>query len=313
MRAGSGGGHNGPVTRGPDQQNDAHRAGEATRAAEAAERRPVRCAVDGGVARLLPDLDRERAWLLTVDDAPQSYVDLADPTHLEFPYLRRIADVLDAAAPAGRPLDLLHLGGGALTLPRYAAASRPGSRQRVVEADGRLAELVARHLPTPAGAGITVEVADALAALDASRPGSADVVVADVFVGSRIPVHLGTLDHARACARVLRPRGVHVANLADAAPFGFLRSQLAAFAAVLDQLCLVAEPDVLGGCRFGNLVLVAGRGPLPVAELTRRAAGTGAELLHGAALAPFTAGAEPAAEPATVPQPRTPRGAFRVG
>lgn len=45
---------------------------------------PVLRAVDGGTARLLPDIDRERAWLLTVDGAPQSYVDLDDPTHLEF-------------------------------------------------------------------------------------------------------------------------------------------------------------------------------------------------------------------------------------
>ncbi|MEO3755309.1 fused MFS/spermidine synthase [Streptomyces sp. B6B3] len=289
------------MTRRTDRQDDA------------AEPRPVRRAVDGGVARLLPDVDRDRAWLLTVDDAPQSYVDLTDPTHLEFPYLRRIADVLDTHAPTGRPLDVLHLGGGALTLPRYVAATRPGSRQRVVEVDGPLAELVARHLPPPAGAGIGVEVADALGALAAAPAGSADVVVADVYVGSRIPAHLGTLDHARACARVLRPGGVHVANLADAAPFGFLRSQLAAFATVLDRLCLVAEPDVLAGRRFGNVVLVAGGAPLPVAELTRRAARSGAELLHGAALAPFVAGAAAAAEPAAVPAPRAPRGAFRVG
>ncbi|MGK5500499.1 spermidine synthase-like protein, partial [Streptomyces sp. URMC 125] len=74
-------------------------------------------AVEHGTARLLPDVDRARAWLLTVDGAPQSYVDLDDPSHLEFEYTRRIAHVLDLAAPPGAPLDVLHLGGGALTLP----------------------------------------------------------------------------------------------------------------------------------------------------------------------------------------------------
>ncbi len=39
-------------------------------------------AVDHGTAKLMPDVDRERAWLLTVDGAPQSYVDLDEPTHL---------------------------------------------------------------------------------------------------------------------------------------------------------------------------------------------------------------------------------------
>ncbi|MYW28536.1 spermidine synthase-like protein, partial [Streptomyces sp. SID2119] len=88
---------------------------------------PVIRDVDCGTARLLPDVDRDRAWLLTVDEAPQSYVDLDDPTYLEFEYVRRLAHVLDCAAPEDAPLDVLHLGGGALTLPRYVAATRPGS------------------------------------------------------------------------------------------------------------------------------------------------------------------------------------------
>lgn len=96
---------------------------------------PVSRAIDQGTAKLMPDVDRERAWLLTVDGAPQSYVDLDEPTHLEFEYVRRLGHVLDTVAEPGRALDVLHLGGGALTLPRYVAATRPGSRQEVVEYD----------------------------------------------------------------------------------------------------------------------------------------------------------------------------------
>jgi hypothetical protein len=273
---------------------------------------PVIRTVDHGTARLLPDLDREHAWLLTVDDAPQSYLDLADPTHLEFTYLRRIGHVLDTAAPAG-PLDLLHLGGGALTLPRYAAATRPGSRQRVIEADCRLADLIAGHFPLPDGTGIAVEVADALAAVLGASAASADVVVSDVFGGSRIPAHLGTLDCARACARVLRPGGCYAANLADAAPFAFLRSQLATFGAAFGWLCVIGEPGVLDGRRFGNVVLVASHDPLPVAELIRRAAATHAGVVHGAALERFIAGTTPVTDASAVPSPRPPADAFRLG
>src|ERR1044072_4671131 len=96
---------------------------------------PVTRVTDHGTAKLMPDVDRERAWLLTVDGAPQSYVDLDAPTHLEFEYARRLGDALDTVAEPGRALDVLPLGGGALTLPRYVAATRPGSRQHVVEAD----------------------------------------------------------------------------------------------------------------------------------------------------------------------------------
>ncbi|MGK5530532.1 spermidine synthase [Streptomyces sp. URMC 129] len=276
---------------------------------------PVTRTTDLGTARLLPDLDRPRAWLLTVDGAPQSYLDLDDPTYLEFEYVRLLARVLDTAAPPGRPLDVLHLGGGALTLPRYAAATRPGSGQRVIEADGRLAGLIAERLPLPGDAGIEVEIADARAALAAAAPASADVVVGDVFGGARIPAHLTTLGYARDVGRVLRPGGVYAANLADAAPFGFLRSQLATFGAVFGEMCLLAEPAVLRGRRFGNTVLVASRAPLPLAALVRLAAADAfpARVVHGAALERLVGGAVPVPEGAAVPSPRPPSGTFTVG
>ncbi len=276
---------------------------------------PVIRDVDQGTARLLPDVDRERAWLLTVDGAPQSYVDLDAPEHLEFEYARRIAHVLDSAAAPGEPLDVLHLGGGALSLPRYLAATRPGSRQHVVDADRALLEMVAEHLPLPADSGITVRAEDARAALRSRRPASVDVVIADVFGGSRVPAHLTTLPYARAAAEVLRPEGVYTANLADGAPFAFLRSQLAGFAAVFDHLCLIAEPAVLRGRRFGNTVLVASRVELPLEELARRAASDPfpARVVHGAALERLVGDARPVQEADAAPSPEPPDGAFTVG
>ncbi|MBT2386367.1 spermidine synthase [Streptomyces sp. ISL-11] len=276
---------------------------------------PVMRDVDSGTAKLLPDVDRARAWLLTVDGSPQSYVDLDDPTHLEFEYARRIAHVLDAAAPPHRALDVLHLGGGALTLPRYVAATRPGSRQRVVEADRGLLGLVAEHLPLPAGSWIEVRAADARAELEAAPDASADVIVADVFGGARVPAHLTSLEYARHCARVLRRDGRYAANLADGAPFAFLRSQVANFASVFPHVCLIAEPSMLRGRRFGNAVLVASHSELPVIALARRAAGDAfpARVEHGEALERFAAGAEPVGDAEAVGSPEPPGGAFSVG
>src|SRR5690349_11154884 len=94
--------------------------------------------VDLGYAELIPDRDRPDGWTLLVDGVPQSHVDLSNPRYLEFEYMRRLASVVDAAGPAGARLRVLHLGGGALTLPRYVVATRPGSPQRVVERDAAL-------------------------------------------------------------------------------------------------------------------------------------------------------------------------------
>ncbi|MFE1287243.1 spermidine synthase [Streptomyces sp. NPDC058751] len=276
---------------------------------------PVTRAVDHGTAKLMPDVDRERAWLLTVDGAPQSYVDLDEPTHLEFEYTRRLGHVLDTVAQPGRALDVLHLGGGALTLPRYVAATRPGSRQDVIEADKGLLEMIEECLPVPGGAGIELHRADARAWIETAAPDSADVLIADVFGGSRVPAHLTSTAYASAAERVLRPGGVYLANLADAAPFAFLRSQLATFSTVFEEVALIAEPGVLRGRRFGNAVLVACHHPLDTAALSRRTAADAfpARVEHGPALRDFIGGAAPVRDEDAVPSPEPPGGSFGIG
>ncbi len=210
---------------------------------------------------------------------------------------------------------MLHLGGGALTLPRYVAATRPGSRQDVVEADRGLLEMVVAHLPLPDGADVSLHAADARAWLEAAPDDSADVLIADVFGGSRVPAHLTSLGYVREAERVLRPDGVYLANLADAAPFAFLRSQLATLAEVFEEIALIAEPAVLRGRRFGNAVLIAAHRPLDVAALTRRTASDAfpARVEHGAALREFTGDAGPVRDDGAVPSPEPPDGAFGIG
>ncbi len=276
---------------------------------------PVTRVVDHGTAKLMPDVDRRRAWLLTVDGAPQSYVDLDAPTHLEFEYARRLGHVLDTLTEPGRPLDVLHLGGGALTLPRYLAATRPGSRQDVIEADRGLLALVAEHVPVPGDAGITLHGADARAWLETAASDSVDVLIADVFGGSRVPAHLTSVAYAREAERVLRGDGVYLANLADAAPFAFLRSQLATFSTVFEELALIAEPGILRGRRFGNAILVASHHPVDTGTLARRTASDAfpARVEHGAALRAFLGDAEPVRDENAVPSPEPPDGAFSIG
>ncbi len=290
------------------------------------ERLPVLRGTDLGRAKLLPDVDHDGGWLLTLDDTPQSYVDLGDPTHLEFEYTRRLGHLVDALdgpdgpdGPEGGAVDALHLGGGALTLPRYLAATRPGSRQRVVEVDGPLLDLVEQHLPWQGpGVDITAEVGDAreaLAALARTAPGSLDLVVADVFHGSRTPRHLTSVEFLRLAAAVLRPGGVYAANLADGAPLAFARAQTATLRAVFPQTCLIAEPPVLRGRRYGNILLVGSVGPLPVADLVRRLAGDifPARLTDGADLAAFAGRTAPVTDANATDSPPPPDGAFSVG
>ncbi|MGW0332129.1 spermidine synthase [Streptomyces sp. NPDC003011] len=270
-------------------------------------------AVDGGLAQLIPDRDRARAWTLLVDGAPQSHVDLDEPAYLSFEYQRRLGHVIDLAAPPGRPVHAVHLGGGALTLARYVAATRPRSTQQVVERDAALVQLVRRELPLAPNARIRIRATDAREGLAKVPDGWADLVIADVFSGARTPAHLTSTEFLHEVRRALKPGGLYAANLADGPPLAHLRGQIATAAACFPELALVADPTVLRGKRFGNAVLVACDHPLPLAELTRRAASDPhpGRVEHGRALTDFTGGAVPVTDAAAVASPAPPPSVFR--
>jgi spermidine synthase len=227
--------------------------------------------------------------MLLVDGTPQSYVDLDDPTYLEFEYVQVLAELVDRL-PDG-PASVVHLGGAACTLARYVAATRPGSTQVVVEADEPLAELVRAQLGTD---GFRLRTGDAREALTRLRPGSSDLVVADVFAGATVPSHLATLETVREAAALLRPGGCYALNVADSGALPFARSQAAALAEVFSHVVVVADAGVLRGRRFGNLVLAGSDAPLELDP--RRRARDGRV---------FASGVRPAtdAAPAVVPAP----------
>jgi len=281
--------------------------------ARARKAEPKRIQVDSGTAQLAPDPDRRRAFTLLLDGTAQSHVDLDDPTHLEFEYIRRMAAAIDLAAPAGAPIRVLHLGGGALTLPRYIATVRPRSTQRVVEIDGALVDLVRRDLPWPADPRLRIRIGDAREAVVSARDGSYDLVVADVFAGARTPARLTSAEFVTEVGRVLAPDGFLLSNVADGPPLRHARCQAATIRTALPRSCLIADAAVLRQRRFGNLVVIAGRVDPPVAELARRVAGDWfpGRLLHGADLDRFIGGAPVVRDETATPSVPPPPGTFR--
>ncbi|MCP9207507.1 fused MFS/spermidine synthase [Streptomyces sp. HD1123-B1] len=273
---------------------------------------PAAAPVDGGLAELVPDRDHPRAFTLLLDGKPQSHVDLDDPARLGFEYQRRFGHIADLAAPPGRPLHAVHLGGGAFTLARYIAATRPRSTQQVIEIDAPLVQFVRRELPLDPGDRIRVRSTDARAGLARIPDGWADLIIADVFGGGRTPAHLTSVEFLGEVRRVLRPDGSYAANVADGPPLAHLRAQIATTRAVFPEVCLTADPAVLRGRRFGNAVLLAADRALPVAELTRRAASDPhpARVEHGRPLQDFTGGAVPVTDATAAPSPAPPPEVF---
>ncbi|MFI5696227.1 spermidine synthase [Kribbella sp. NPDC051586] len=221
--------------------------------------------VGSGVASV--EVQADGTFVLRIDGSPQSQVDLADPAHLPFEYMRRIGDVVDAVAPRRQPVAVLHVGGAALSIPRYVAVTRPRSRQIVLEPDEDLTEFVREALPLPKRSGIKVRPVTGRAGIGEVYDDSMDVVILDAFEHEAVPANLVTAEFFAECARVLRPTGVLVANLIDGkAGLPFIRRTAATVQAAIGAGVVLAERKILRGKGFGNVIMVAS--PQPVPDLT---------------------------------------------
>jgi catechol 2,3-dioxygenase-like lactoylglutathione lyase family enzyme len=275
-------------------------------------------------AEIRPDRFVTGAFELVVDGTPQSHVNVDEPTRLFFEYIQRMGHVIDQLGMPGRPITALHLGAGALTLPRYIEATRPGSRQQVLELEPALVELVRAELPLPRGASIRVRYGDAratLAKLPAGLRGAVDLLIVDVFGGARIPAHVTSVEFYRECAAFLAPDGVLLVNVADGSGAAFARGQGATLSMVFElpggqgpRVAVLAEPQVLRGRRYGNFVFVASASPLPLEWMPRLMAGGPhpAAVVHGRELRDWIAGAPVVQDSTAVPSPPPARSVFQL-
>ncbi|MFD5213513.1 spermidine synthase [Microbacterium sp. NPDC058345] len=262
----------------------------------------------GGTAQIAPS-EFTNGFELIVDGTPQSHVDLDDPTHLHFEYVARMGAVIDQLGQPGAPLSAVHLGAGALTIPRYIEATRPGSRQQVIELEALLVRLVREHLPLPRGAAIRMRLGDArdgVRRLPPALSGHCDLVVSDVFAGAQTPAHLTSAEFYRELAGLLAPEGVLLVNVADGPGLAFARRQVATVSAVFPHVAVLADTQVLKGRRFGNLVLAASPTPLPTEWLPRMlAAGPHpAKIAQGDEVVAFARGAAVVTDADAVASPR---------
>jgi spermidine synthase len=240
-------------------------------------------------ARVVADEERPSGRVLMLDTLRHSYVDLDDPTHLEFQYVRAIAAVADSVAPARQPLSALHVGGGGLTLPRYLAEVRPGTRSLVIEVDPGVVEIDREELGLQTSDQLRVRVADGRVGLADEPPGERDLVVGDAFGGLSVPWQLTTREAVELVDAALADDGVYAVNLIDHPPLEFVRAELATLRDVFPHVLLLARAPVLAGEDGGNVVAVASRRPLPVDVIAAGLAERGLawEVAEGAELDAF--------------------------
>lgn len=238
--------------------------------------------IDTGVAEVHHEPDG--SMVLLVNGVPSSHIVPGDPTRLDFEYMRWIAAVVDAFSSSGQAWPaprLTHLGGGACTLARYFAHVWPGSRNTVVELDAELALMARSLFDVPRAPAVKIRVGDAREATNSFKPATRDVIIRDVFSSATTPRDLTTVEFYTAARASLCEDGLYIANCGAHADLKEAKEELAGMNEVWPHIAVVADPPMLKGRRYGNIVLIAANRPLlATAELTR-------SLLTGAVPAQF--------------------------
>jgi spermidine synthase len=243
-------------------------------------------------ADVVTDPDRPSGRLLILDRGHNSYVDLEDPTHLEFRYIRVMVDLIDVEMPAG-PIDVLSIGGGGFTFPGYLDATRPGTNHVVLEIDSSLVDIGRADLGFEDEAVVVID--DARRSIDGVPAGSVDVVIGDAFSGLTVPWHLTTVEFVETIAEKLAPEGLYTINVIDRAEAQFARAKAATLDHVFEHVAVFAPPGYFTGESGGNYVLVGSNDPIDMERLAAvtRARG-GLEVgLSGAELDRFVDNADP--------------------
>ena len=169
-----------------------------------------------------PDIGDD-AYSLTLDHLWHSIVRLNDPKWLYYKHEYIQAELLLQARASGHDTNLLVIGGGGYTFPRYVEHTMPDVNVEVVEIDPGVTEIAHRKLGLPRDTKIrTFNMDGRQFVSEQATKGKYQLVMQDAVNDLSVPGHLMTKEYNDAVKTILTPDGAYLLTLIDDLPKGKL-------------------------------------------------------------------------------------------
>ncbi len=167
------------------------------------------------ITNTAPNTPENMRLLITGPGGYQSGISTSNPNELIFWYPQIMASAVEKAPKKD---NILILGGGAYTIPRYLAKEYPDSKIDVVEIDPELVNISAEHFYYTKSENVNHIAADARSFINNTQ-NKYDIIIVDVYSDSSVPFTILTKEYGQGIKRASSSNTVILANIiADDTP-----------------------------------------------------------------------------------------------
>jgi spermidine synthase len=209
--------------------------------------------------------------VLVLDHLVHSFVKLDDPTHLEYSYEKIYKDIVGYLSQTKPAMNVVFIGGGGYTFPRYMEAVYPKSNIEVIEIDPDVTRLNYEELGLSRNTRIVTHNMDGRMFFndgDAIK-GKYDLVMGDAFNDLSIPYHLTTLEFDQKVRESMKPDAFFMVNIIDNPQRGdFLRPYVNTLKQVFPHVTVAAVGLGWQASAQNTLIVVASMVPLDADKMT---------------------------------------------
>jgi spermidine synthase len=199
-----------------------------------------------------------RCLLFSKTQGIQSSMVLGNPTALDLQYTQSMIAGL-ALHPAPKDVLLVGLGGG--SLPKFIQKQFPDTRLDIVEIDPDIVKVCQEWFEFKPAKTTRVIVMDGRMYMKrAPDTAKYDVIMLDAYAGDRIPFHMTTKEFVDLVKARLKPGGIVVTNLWEKSINKFYTSEVKTYQEAFAQTCLCK-------CNLsGNIILFGTQDDKPVVK-----------------------------------------------